>query len=85
MTKEAGLEFRGYGLGAVVADYDNDGDPDLLVTNFGKNALFRNNGDKTFTTLPKKLGSEGATKSVRAHAFSISIEMATLTFSSLAT
>lgn len=55
-TEQAGLVFRGYGLGAVAADYDNDGDKDLFVTTFGKNALFRNNGDKTFTEVTEKVG-----------------------------
>ena len=59
VTEEAGLVFRGYGLGAVVADYDNDGDQDLFVTNFGPNALFRNNGDKTFTNVTEFAGVGG--------------------------
>ena len=37
-----------YGMGAAVADYDNDGDQDLYVTGFPESALFRNNGDGTF-------------------------------------
>ena len=36
-------------MGMAVADYDNDGDLDLYVTNFGPNTLYRNNGDGTFT------------------------------------
>jgi hypothetical protein len=39
----------GYGFGSAVADYDNDGDLDLYVTNFGPDVLFRNNGDGTFS------------------------------------
>lgn len=35
-----------YGMGAVASDFDNDGDPDLYVTNFGANVLFRNDGGK---------------------------------------
>jgi len=38
----AGAADEGYGMGAVAADADNDGDPDLYVTNFGPNVLFRN-------------------------------------------
>ena len=39
----------GYGAGCAVGDYDNDGNLDLYVTNFGENVLYRNNGDSTFT------------------------------------
>jgi hypothetical protein len=44
----AGVEDDGYGMGASLADYDSDGWPDLFVTNFGVNTLYRNNGDGTF-------------------------------------
>ena len=50
VTEEAGITSKGYGLGAVAADYDNDGDQDLFITHFGFSVLYRNNGDKTFTT-----------------------------------
>ena len=50
ITTTAGVGNRGnYGQGAACADYDNDGDVDLYVTNFGANVLYRNNGDGTFT------------------------------------
>ena len=50
ITTTAGVDNRGnYGQGAACADYDNDGDVDLYVTNFGANVLYRNNGDGTFT------------------------------------
>ena len=44
VTDAAGVGDRGYGMGAAVGDYDNDGWADLYVTNFGANALFRNEG-----------------------------------------
>ncbi len=49
VTEAAGLGDRGWGGGSLAGDIDNDGDPDLLVTNFGPNVLYRNNGDGTFT------------------------------------
>ena len=49
VTDKAGVGSRTYGTGAAVGDYDNDGDIDLYVTNFGEDQLYRNNGDSTFT------------------------------------
>ena len=49
VTTAAGAGDASYGMGCVAADYDNDGDSDLYVTNFGENLLYRNNGDGTFT------------------------------------
>ena len=36
-------------MGVAVGDYDNDGNPDLFVTNYGQDTLFHNNGNGTFT------------------------------------
>jgi enediyne biosynthesis protein E4 len=49
VTHSAGVAGTEYALGVVVGDYDNDGDPDLFVNNFGPNTLYRNNGDGTFS------------------------------------
>jgi hypothetical protein len=49
VTAAAGVGDTGYGMGCVAADYDNDGDSDLYVTNFGENLLYRNEADGTFT------------------------------------
>jgi len=50
VTAGSGLDADlGYGQGVSVADYDNDGWPDLYITAYGGNHLFRNNGDGTFT------------------------------------
>src|ERR1700688_1385730 len=52
VTRAAGLANAGngnYGMGVAVGDYDNDGYPDLYVTSYGKNILYHNNGDGTFT------------------------------------
>jgi hypothetical protein len=56
VTEQAGLGATGYGQGAAVGDYDNDGDPDLYVTNFGSNVLYRNNGDGTFSDVTDSAG-----------------------------
>ena len=56
VTSRAGIGFRGYGMGAAVADYDNDGDPDLFLTSLGSDALYRNNGDGTFTDVTAAAG-----------------------------
>ena len=56
-TIEAGLQQNhGYGMGCLAADYDNDGDADLYLTNFGRNQLYRNNGDGTFTDVTSHAG-----------------------------
>ena len=60
VTAEAGVGHPGYGMGCGAADYDNDGDPDLYVTNFGKNVLYRNNGDGTFTDVTVHAGVENS-------------------------
>ena len=49
VTQKAGLHDTAYGMGAMAADYDNDGFVDLYVTNYGGNILYHNNGDGTFT------------------------------------
>ncbi|HVR26040.1 MAG TPA: CRTAC1 family protein [Candidatus Polarisedimenticolia bacterium] len=59
VTAQAGLQNAGdanYGMGVAVGDYDNDGFPDIYVTNFGKNVLYHNNGDGTFTDVTAKAG-----------------------------
>ncbi|HZB26203.1 MAG TPA: VCBS repeat-containing protein, partial [Vicinamibacterales bacterium] len=49
VTDRAGVGLRAYGMGAAVADYNGDGHADLLVTTFGKETLYRNNGNGTFS------------------------------------
>ncbi|MBI4531839.1 MAG: VCBS repeat-containing protein, partial [Candidatus Latescibacteria bacterium] len=55
-TDKAGVGNSDYGMGCAVADYDNDGDVDLYVTNYGPNRLYRNNGDGTFTDVAAQAG-----------------------------
>jgi len=56
VTEKAGVANERWGYGCAVADYDNDGWPDLYVTNYGKNRLYRNNHDGTFTDVAEKAG-----------------------------
>ena len=46
----------GYGMGATVGDYDNDGDPDIYVTNYGDNALLQNDGKGRFKDVTLEAG-----------------------------
>ncbi len=62
VTQAAGLANAGngnYGIGVAVGDYDNDGYSDLFVSNYGKNVLYHNNGDGTFTDVTAKAGVAG--------------------------
>ena len=56
VTAKAGVANERWGFGVAVADYDNDGWPDLYVANFGKNRLYHNNHDGTFTDIAEKAG-----------------------------
>jgi hypothetical protein len=58
-VKGSGLDHTGWGMGACVGDYDNDGYDDLYVTYYGRNVLYHNNGDGTFTDVTKKAGVGG--------------------------
>lgn len=56
VTASTGAGDPGYGMGCAAADYDNDGDQDLYVANFGPNAMYRNAGDGTFSEVTAQLG-----------------------------
>jgi len=56
VTETTGVGDTGYGLGVAVGDYDNDGDPDICLNNYGPNVLYSNNGDGTFTDVTEKAG-----------------------------
>ncbi len=56
VASKAGVTNDRWGFGVAVADYDNDGWPDLYVTNFGKNRLYHNNHDGTFSDVAEKAG-----------------------------
>jgi enediyne biosynthesis protein E4 len=59
ITKSAGLTRKGWGMGVAVADYDNDGRPDIYVTGFGGNALYHNLGNCKFEDVTDKAGVAG--------------------------
>jgi enediyne biosynthesis protein E4 len=67
VTEKAGVPGTGYGLGCVVGDYDNDGHPDLYVTQYGKNVLYHNNGNGTFSDVTAKAGVDGTDFGTRLH------------------
>ena len=56
VTSAAGVPGREFGMGAVSGDYDNDGDQDLYLTNWGEDILYRNGGDGTFTEVTRQVG-----------------------------
>ena len=60
VTDKAGVGDTGYGVGCAAADIDNDGYPEIYITNYGQNRLYANNRDGTFTdvTQEAKVGDE---------------------------
>jgi hypothetical protein len=68
VTDKARVPGTGYGLGCVWGDYDNDGFPDLYVTQFGRNVLYHNNRDGTFTDVTDKAGVAGMDFGTQFHA-----------------
>lgn len=58
VTEQAGLAGLGYDIGVAVADYDNDGYPDIFVAGVYRSTLYHNNGNGTFTDVTTKAGLE---------------------------
>jgi enediyne biosynthesis protein E4 len=56
VTDKAGVGDIGWGMGAAIGDYNNDGWDDIYVTCLGPNHLLRNNGNGTFTDVTQKAG-----------------------------
>jgi hypothetical protein len=56
VTRQAGLDRRGWGMGVCVADYDNDGYRDFYVTAYGSSALYKNNRNGTFREVSETAG-----------------------------
>jgi len=59
VTRKAGVDDGGYGMGVTVGDFNNDGFPDIFVSNYGPNVLYRNNKNGTFTDVTEKSGVAG--------------------------
>jgi enediyne biosynthesis protein E4 len=56
VTEKSGAGYTGYGMGVATGDYDNDGDLDIYLANFGSNALLKNNSNGTFTDVTREAG-----------------------------
>ncbi len=56
VTSRTGISEHGYGMGAAVGDYDQDGRADLYVTNYGRNTLYHNRSDGSFEDVTEQAG-----------------------------
>lgn len=66
VTDSTGLKSDGYGMGITVGDYDNDGNADVYLTNFGGDVLYRNQGDGTFVDVTEASGTANSRWSASA-------------------
>lgn len=66
VTEQAGVAGRGYSMGVAVADYDNDGHPDIFVAGVNHNTLYHNRGDGTFEDVTTKAGIQSGKWAVAA-------------------
>lgn len=66
VTKKAGVGDMGYGMGMTVGDFDNDGYPDIYISNYGPNVLYHNQGNGTFSDITAHAGVAGNACSVGA-------------------
>jgi hypothetical protein len=64
ITEASGLGFHGFCHGIVVADFDNNGLPDVFLACYGPNRMYRNNGDGTFTDVSAEAGIENMGRTV---------------------
>ena len=59
VTKKAKVGGDDYSMGVTIGDYNNDGYPDIYVSNYGENVLYKNNGNGTFSDVTEKAGVAG--------------------------
>ena len=59
VTDRAGVAGAGYSMAVAVADFDNDGYPDIFVAGVNRNILYHNLGNGTFKDITKAAGLEG--------------------------
>ena len=64
VTNAANVGNTGYGMGVTVGDIDNDGFPDIYISNHGPNTLYQNNGNGTFKDITDQAGVAGNESSV---------------------
>jgi len=69
VTQQSGIAATGYGMGATVGDINNDGLPDLYVTNLGSNQMYLNKGDGKFVDVTKESGTDDPRWSTSASFF----------------
>ncbi|OFY66965.1 MAG: hypothetical protein A2V64_02850, partial [Bacteroidetes bacterium RBG_13_43_22] len=62
VSAKAGVDDTTWSMAAGAIDYDNDGDEDLYLLDYGPNIFYRNNGNGTFTDITEKLGLRGPEK-----------------------
>ncbi len=66
ITDQSRTGDTGYSMGVTVGDFNNNGYPDIYVSNYGPNVLYRNNGDGTFTDVTSSAGVAGNESSAGA-------------------
>src|SRR5215216_3553270 len=69
VTQQSGIAATGYGMGAAVGDINNDGLPDLYLTNLGSNQMYLNKGDGKFVDITKESGTDDPRWSTSASFF----------------
>ena len=69
VTAQSGIAATGYGMGAAVGDINNDGLPDLYLTNLGSNQMYLNKGDGKFVDVTKESGADDPRWSTSASFF----------------
>ena len=69
VTEKSGIVADGYGMGVAVGDINNDGWPDLYITNVGHNQMYLNKGNGTFVDVTRQSGTDDERWSTSASFF----------------